>query len=184
MGCSSSIDAQAPAEAIRNTIDEELERGEREEEGTVKVLLLGPGKSGKSTIMKQARILYGSPRTDEELQMFGVVVRSNCLAVARKLCRLIRTLRAESDLEREGPAEGSDQTPSEALGTLLSHLVHGTAPPIEPTTDLAEDWVGHCAAAGLGPRNDAQLFLQLWKPIRALWQVSLVAISKLGMYII
>ena len=62
-------------------------------------------------------------------------------------------------------------TPFEAFELLASHLIDGTAPPLEPI-DLSDDWVGHCATAGLGPNNDAQMFLQIWKPIKALWKVS------------
>jgi GTPase SAR1 family protein len=180
MGCSSSTDTGVspgghdPALGGKsNKIDEQLAHERQEEELKIKLLLLGSGESGKSTIFKQMRIIYGSPRSDENLRMYGVVVRSNCITAVRKLCQLIRLLEMEDDLEEEEAAEGAEQTPFEAFETLSSHLVDGTAPPIEPV-ELADDWVGHCAAAGLGPNNDAQMFLQIWKPIKALWQANIM----------
>ena len=79
-------------------------------------------------------------------------------------------LELEEDLEEEPAANGADMTPFEAFELLVSHLLDGTAEPL-PQLDLSDDWVGHCASAGLGPNNDAQMFLQIWKPIKILWQV-------------
>ena len=183
MGCSSSTDAGGPPGGNdpalggrSNKIDAELDQKRQEEELKIKLLLLGAGESGKSTIFKQMRIIYGSPRTDENLRMYGVVVRSNCITVTRKLLQLIRTLEMEDDLEEEPAAEGADMTPFEAFETLVGHLLDGTASPLEPV-DLSDDWVGHCATAGLGPNNDAQMFLQIWKIIKILWNVSFIESS-------
>lgn len=177
MGCGPSSDAGSPGAAnptrtaTSNKIDEDMQVAQQAEELKIKLLLLGAGESGKSTIFKQFRILYGTPRTDDNLRMFGVVIRSNCITVTKKLCQVIRLLELEDDLEEELAAEGAEDgmTPFQAFETLVSHLIDGTAPPLE-AMDLTDDWVGHCATAGLGPNNDAQMFLQIWKPIKVLWQ--------------
>jgi len=174
MGCGSSSDAGAPGgaspaeTAMNQKIDDEMQIAQQAEEQKIKLLLLGAGESGKSTIFKQMRIIYGSPRTDDNLRMFGVVIRSNCITVTRKLCQVIRMLELEDDLEEEPAPEGADMTPFEALEHLAAHLIDGTAAPLEPI-DLSDDWVGHCATAGLGPNNDAQMFLQIWTQIKVLW---------------
>lgn len=174
MGCGASSDsgspgAASPAQAARDQkINDELQMAFAKEEKKIKLLLLGAGESGKSTIFKQMRIIYGSPRTDDNLRMFGVVIRSNCITVTRKLCQVIRMLELEDDLEVEEGAEGG-MTPFEAFEFLVSHLIDGTAPHLD-AIDLEADWVGHCATAGLGPNNDAQMFLQIWKPMQVLWQ--------------
>ncbi len=175
MGCGASseagpVAATAAQTAIDRQIEAQMKSAAEAEARKIKLLLLGAGESGKSTIFKQMRIIYGSPRTDENLRMFGVVIRSNCITVTRKLCQLIRMLELEEDLEEEPAASGADMTPFEAFEFLVSHLLDGTAEPL-PEIDLSDDWVGRCASAGLGPNNDAQIFLQIWKPMKILWQV-------------
>merc|ERR1719310_926408 len=102
MGCGGSAPAEAvsapPASngagnAIKTSsasesrnIDQEIERAKAEEEGKIKMLLLGAGESGKSTIFKQMRLLYGTERSDDDLRMYGVVARSNIIVAVRKLC--------------------------------------------------------------------------------------------------
>jgi hypothetical protein len=193
MGCSASTDSGSspngsetalqqnrprgddPAEqGISNSIDRELDRARQQEELKVKLLLLGAGESGKSTIFKQMRILHGSPRTEDDLRMYGVVVRSNVITAMRKLCQLLRNLELQGQLGGEPASDPEDNmTPNQAFDHLCAHLVDGTAAPLtEKATNGADDWVGHSARAGLGPNNDAQQFLQLWKPMRVLWKVS------------
>jgi len=173
MGCGSSSDAgspgaASPAQAARDQkINDEMQMAQTADEQKIKLLLLGAGESGKSTIFKQMRIIYGSPRTDDNLRMFGVVIRSNCITVTRKLCQVIRMLELEDDIEEEEAADGG-MTPFDAFELLVSHLIDGTASPLDEI-DLSDDWVGHCATAGLGPNNDAQMFLQIWKPMKVLW---------------
>ena len=50
------------------------------EEEKIKLLLLGAGESGKSTIFKQMRIMYGDKMGEKELKTFVSIVRSNCLS--------------------------------------------------------------------------------------------------------
>ena len=165
-----------PAEMHKNAgIDRELDRARQQEELKVKLLLLGAGESGKSTIFKQMRILYGSPRTEDDLRMYGVVVRSNVITAMRKLCNLLRNLGLEEQLAQEPKAEddnGTGKTPKEAYDIVMAHLIDGTASPEDlPDPDLSKDWVGTSARAGLGANNDAKQFMQLWKYIKTLWEV-------------
>lgn len=179
MGCGASSDAGTRPTQTQTREAEKIEANlddmQRRDELKIKLLLLGAGESGKSTIFKQMRIIYGNPRTDDEVRMFGVVIRSNCITVTRKLCQLIEMLELEDDLQEEPAGAGDGMTPFAAYQLLYSHLIDNSAPPLEPF-DLSNDWVGHLATAGLGPNNDAQMFLQIWKPIKILWQSKLMKI--------
>jgi len=166
--------ADDPTEIAKSSgIDRELDRARQQEELKVKLLLLGAGESGKSTIFKQMRILYGSQRSDDDLRMYGVVIRSNVITAVRKLCGLLRSLELEGQLSEEPAPELGGITPKAAYDVLVAHLIDNTGNPDDldvPNGD-SYDWVGSVARAGLGANNDAKQFLQLAKVIKILWEV-------------
>lgn len=164
--------SEDPKEIARSTcIDRELDRARQQEEGKVKLLLLGSGESGKSTIFKQMRILYGSPRSDDDLRFYGVVVRSNVIVATRKLCTHLRNLELEPALAQEAAPDGATMTPMEAYDELVAYLVDNTAMEQANGEIDPRDWVGQSPRAGLPANNDAKQFLQHWKAIQILWQV-------------
>ncbi|ORY41512.1 G-alpha-domain-containing protein [Rhizoclosmatium globosum] len=82
--CTSSIQEVA-LHSVNCSIDRaiELERAERENE--IKLLLLGAGETGKSTILKQFRLIYGTGFTDQERISFRTAIIVN-------ICQSIKTL--------------------------------------------------------------------------------------------
>ncbi len=196
MGCGASSPAQAPpsgggggappqaaaATGDSRIIDNQLERMKQEEEGKIKMLLLGAGESGKSTIFKQMRLLYGTERSDDDLRMYGVVARSNIVVAVRKLCTHLRNLGLEEELDRESreneDLEGGDHsamTCRQAYDELMAYLVDNTATAAEEggvNGTGGKDWVGQSPRAGLAANNDAKQFLAHHESIRILWQVS------------
>ena len=52
----------------------------------VKLLLLGAGESGKSTFLKQMRIIHGYPFSYEELNEFRLIIYRNIVQGMRVLC--------------------------------------------------------------------------------------------------
>ena len=169
-----------PAELAKSTgIDRDLDRARQQEEGKVKLLLLGAGESGKSTIFKQMRILHGAPRSDDDLRMYGVVIRSNIIVAIKKLCSHLRSLGLEDALAAEPAHVDGEMTPKEAYDQLIAYLVDNTALGKEESAQNGDvnlntrDWVKQSPRAGLAANNDAKQFLQHADAIRILWQVSL-----------
>lgn len=166
-----------PQEALKSGgIDRDLDRARQQDAVKVKLLLLGAGESGKSTIFKQMRILYGTPRSDDDLRMYGVVVRSNIITAMKKLCLHLKELGLEENLQKEPKLDDNDYSPSEAMKVLYAHLVDHTGDPsdLHPLPEPSKDWVGHSPRAKPLANSDAKLFLQIWKYIKALWDVSTV----------
>jgi hypothetical protein len=184
MGCGASTEAaphEAPAPAKKvetpqeiaksSNIDRDLDRARQQEELKVKLLLLGAGESGKSTIFKQMRILHGSPRTDDDQKMYGVIVRSNVITAMRKLCAHLRSLGLEDQLASDETPAGAEMSPRAAYDLIMSHIIESNGDSSSLPKPPAGDWVGESARAGLSANNDAKLFLALWKPIKILWEV-------------
>jgi len=184
MGCDSSKPQQQDgipgAAGLQTTpgqssqIQKDLERAHKEEQAKIKMLLLGAGESGKSTIFKQMRILYGAPRDDSDMKMIGVVVRSNITTAIRKLCMLLRNLEVLEELEKESEeikaADPDVMTPKEGFDELIAHFVDNTAPPQAPKENGEVDWVGRNPRAGPAANNEATQFLVHVDAIEALWK--------------
>ncbi|KAI9203338.1 guanine nucleotide binding protein, alpha subunit [Polychytrium aggregatum] len=93
-------DAANEARARSNQIDKIIKKDKKSEKDTnsIKILLLGSGESGKSTILKQFKLLYGTGFTDTDYVAFRLAALSN-LAVCMKI--LIREANARKLLPRE-----------------------------------------------------------------------------------
>ncbi|KAK2746464.1 hypothetical protein FQN57_003090 [Myotisia sp. PD_48] len=96
MGCTSSkdIDPEMKEQMRKNAAIEKVIRvDKRTYDRTVKILLLGAGESGKSTIIKQMRIIHaGGFPTDERVQTRAVIYSN--MIVAFKL--LVEIMEAEN----------------------------------------------------------------------------------------
>lgn len=85
--CGSSLTQDQKEEQKRN---KEVEAANAEafrlEQEKIKLLLLGAGESGKSTIFKQMKVLYGVPITEEERRQVTPVVYNNTITSMKILC--------------------------------------------------------------------------------------------------
>ncbi len=172
-----NVEKQGRSDSVDNFLSTEKQK----EEGKLKLLLLGTGESGKSTIFKQFRILYGTRKSDDDLRMYGVVVRSNVITAITKLGELTRELNYEQNLIEESdaanaavPQDGCGMTVKDAYDQIMGHLVDNNATyPLPEFTEeqLANDWVGTHPRAGAKTNSDAIRCLQLADAIEVLWQV-------------
>ena len=167
----------APQAGVNSrSIDYQLEKMRQEDNGKIKILLLGAGESGKSTIFKQMRILYGEELSDDDLRLYGVLARSNIVVAIRKLCVHLRNLGLEEELDRESQENADfddEMSCRQAYDELVARLIDFTAPSMDGSLHSSEDdWVGQSPRAGLAANADAKIFLAHHESIRILWQVS------------
>ena len=66
-------------------IDAQLKEDSKERGRTIKLLLLGAGESGKSTIFKQMRILYGEKSSVEERREYTRTIFKNIIGTMKIL---------------------------------------------------------------------------------------------------
>jgi len=77
MGCTASKPEGKGAKGVSNAIDKQLKKDAEASRKCVKLLLLGAGESGKSTIAKQMKILHQDGFSDAERRNFKPVVYAN-----------------------------------------------------------------------------------------------------------
>lgn len=87
MGQCSSTPCGDPARARSRTIERNTLAQQRAEGDVLNILLLGAGESGKSTVFKQARVLYRNDYTDLERKEFIVSIHYNVL---NGMCKLVK----------------------------------------------------------------------------------------------
>ncbi|KIW94307.1 uncharacterized protein Z519_05623 [Cladophialophora bantiana CBS 173.52] len=92
MGCTGSkIDPREKEASQQNAkIERQLRQDRRLESRTVKILLLGAGESGKSTIIKQMRIIHSSGFQDDERVQVKAVIFSNVVIAFRVLYEIMQ----------------------------------------------------------------------------------------------
>ena len=77
-GCASSTSRNREAKLLSDKIDRQLQASAKE--STVKLLLLGTGDSGKSTFVKQMKIIHGDGYSIHELNNYRSVIYSNLIS--------------------------------------------------------------------------------------------------------
>lgn len=96
--CASGLSVEEKEQLKRSREIEKQQRDARkEDEQRIKLLLLGAGESGKSTIFKQMKILYGANKgyTEEERKSFTPVVYNNAITSMKTLVENAHTLEHE-----------------------------------------------------------------------------------------
>jgi guanine nucleotide-binding protein G(o) subunit alpha len=105
MGCANSSnsqdrEAQERSKALDKQLKEDAERAAKD----VKLLLLGAGESGKSTILKQMKIIHMDGYSKEDFEQYREVVYSNTIQSLATIIRAMETLNVpfgESSRERD-----------------------------------------------------------------------------------
>ena len=82
--CSSSVQDREERNHS-NAIDQQIKEDSKKFRNECKILLLGSGECGKSTIMKQMKIIHQNGFTPDELSKFKHTIYSNLVDSARDI---------------------------------------------------------------------------------------------------
>jgi len=144
MGICGSSEPQV--DATTKAVDAQLREDKKRLEAEVKLLLLGAGDSGKSTVVKQMKIIHNSGFTPDEIAMMRPLVVSNVIECSRVL-----VLGAES----QGQQLAAE---NQALAAKLSSP-NAMSLDLEPAlgADIARLWQDPAIAAVYEQRSRLQL---------------------------
>ena len=89
--CGTSLSEDDKRFASRSRqIQKQNEEDNEKDRNKVKLLLLGAGESGKSTVFKQMRQLFGDKYTPDELAQFRLFIHQNVIQTIEDLCDIAR----------------------------------------------------------------------------------------------
>lgn len=94
MACCLSEEAKEQ-KRINQEIERQLRKDKRDARRELKLLLLGTGESGKSTFIKQMRIIHGSGYSDEDKRGFTKLVYQNIFMASQSMIKAMSTLKIE-----------------------------------------------------------------------------------------
>jgi len=97
MGCGAS--KQDEGKARNDQIESQLKKEKQMQQSEVKMLLLGAGESGKSTILKQMRLIHDGPYSSAECDSFKEIIYSNTVQSMRVILEAMDSL----DIPLENP---------------------------------------------------------------------------------
>ncbi|CAH0562433.1 unnamed protein product [Brassicogethes aeneus] len=95
MGCAVSTTGDKQAQAKSKLIDKGLREDGERAASEIKLLLLGAGESGKSTIVKQMKIIHEQGYSHEEREQYRPVVYSNTIQSLMAIIRAMGQLRID-----------------------------------------------------------------------------------------
>uniref|UniRef100_A0A2K5KME2 Guanine nucleotide-binding protein subunit alpha n=1 Tax=Cercocebus atys TaxID=9531 RepID=A0A2K5KME2_CERAT len=100
MACCLSEEAKE-ARRINDQIERQLRRDKRVASRELKLLLLRTGESGKSTFIKQTRIIHGSGYSNEDKRGFTKLVYQNIFTAMQAMIRAMDTLKIQYKYEHD-----------------------------------------------------------------------------------
>ncbi len=97
-GCLSSSSGDLRQEAESRKLERLMNKDYDNESEKIKLLLLGAGESGKSTIFKQMRVLFGAPLTEDECNQITPVVYNNTISSMKLLVQAVLDMGYENEV--------------------------------------------------------------------------------------
>ena len=100
MGCGPSMTADEKQRQLESkALEEQMAAEHKRESEKIKLLLLGAGESGKSTVFKQMKVIYGAQYSDSERAAALPTIFSNVITAMKVLCEQAVTLNMSSQIK-------------------------------------------------------------------------------------
>merc|ERR1712093_120399 len=99
MGCGMSTE-EKEGKARNEEIENQLKRDKMMQRNEIKMLLLGAGESGKSTILKQMKLIHEGVYSRDERESFKEIIFSNTVQSMRVILEAMEQLELPLDDQR------------------------------------------------------------------------------------
>ena len=99
MACCMSAEAREQRR-INQEIERQIKKDKRDQRKELKLLLLGTGESGKSTFIKQMRIIHGSGYSDEDKRSHIKLVYQNIYMAMNSMIRAMEALKIAYKIDK------------------------------------------------------------------------------------
>eukprot|EP00298_Acanthocystis_sp_HF-20_P029794 c8722_g1_i1.p1 GENE.c8722_g1_i1~~c8722_g1_i1.p1 ORF type:complete len:352 (-),score=90.29 c8722_g1_i1:99-1154(-) len=147
MGCAASGDARSKAETEKDKrIAADIANAEKNDSNVIKILLLGAGESGKSTIFKQMKIIHQTGYTDKDRKGFIPTIQNNAIQSVKDLLAAVQTLELTPDPNIEAETE------------LLNGVKYQDPVTPELAAAITKVWASPVIQQAYARRNEFQLF--------------------------
>jgi len=119
---------QKEANELSRKLEEQNRNDFAQANDKVKLLLLGAGESGKSTIFKQMKILYGAGFSKEELEAYQPTIYSNTIVAMKQILLAIETFELKGEVgcmdsfDAINSLEDDNNILPETMVTLGAHI--------------------------------------------------------------
>ncbi|KAJ3393185.1 Guanine nucleotide-binding protein G(o) subunit alpha [Entophlyctis sp. JEL0112] len=180
-----AADAQAQVKRSKQ-IDKQL--AEASKDSTIKVLLLGTAETGKSTVLKQLRIIHGGGFSSTDIEVYRSAVRRNIYDMMRGLTDAMKLLHipygfdpatarisvvsaSRTSLVELMPAEGSQQQQQKSLAVEAAKI-YAKRGDVAPACDASSEAAIRKAVAcirGSAPDFSTSLSADIVAAVKLLW---------------
>ncbi|KAJ6484004.1 guanine nucleotide binding protein, alpha subunit [Mycena sanguinolenta] len=129
MGCVNSTGVDEEAKARNDEIENQLKRDRIVAKNEIKMLLLGAGESGKSTVLKQMKLIYYDGYNAQEREAYKEIIYSNTIqsmrAILEAMPQLDIALAPQNDARRATIMALPPQIEADALPRDLADAMRG-----------------------------------------------------------
>ncbi|XP_031716063.1 guanine nucleotide-binding protein subunit alpha-11-like [Anarrhichthys ocellatus] len=124
--CRPDSDENKERRRVHKEIERQLRLDKKKSHKELKLLLLGTGESGKSTFIKQMRILHGTGYSEADRKGFARLVFQNIVTSIQALIDAMKTLRIDYiDDQNISDAQKLSQVEADQVSTLEAWQVDG-----------------------------------------------------------
>lgn len=123
MGCCQSANIDEEAKARNDEIENQLKRDRLLAKNEIKMLLLGAGESGKSTVLKQMKLIHHGGYNDQERDAYKEIIFSNTIQSMRAILDAMPQLDIQLASANEGRRNIIMALPGQVEGDSLPREV-------------------------------------------------------------